>query len=93
MEVLTGFQWILCILLSFACLQYIWLIWDDKYSVKKSGLKEGFQSGAMTESDKTRVVWFENEELYDEFYSTVYDSLTQLAGRYPQEITLIMHQW
>jgi SAM-dependent methyltransferase len=93
MEVLTGFQWILCILLTFACLQYIWLIWDDKYSVKKSGLKEGFQSGAMTESDKTRVIWFENDELYDEFYSTVYDSLTQLAGRYPQEITLIMHQW
>ena len=93
MEVLTGFQWILCILLTFACLQYIWLIWDDKYSVKKSGLKEGFQSGAMTESDKSRVVWFENDELYDEFYSTVYDNLTQLAGRYPQEITLIMHQW
>lgn len=93
MEVLTGFQWILCILFTFACLHYIWLIWDDKYSVKISGLKEGFQSGAITESDKTRVVWFENEELYDEFYSTVYDSLTQLAGRYPQEITLIMHQW
>ena len=32
-------------------------------------------------------------ELFDEFYSTVYDSLTQLAGRYPQEIALIMNQW
>lgn len=93
MEVLTGFQWILCILLTFACLNYIWLVWDDKYNVRKSGLKEGFMSGAMTESEKSSVIWLENEELYDEFYSSVYDNLTQLAGRYPQEITLIMHQW
>jgi len=90
---LTGFQWVILILLSVACLHYMWLIWDDKYSVKPSGLKEGFTSGAITESEKSRTVWFENEELYDEFYASVYDNLTQLAGRYPQEITLIMHQW
>lgn len=93
MEVLTGFQWIICILLCFGCLHYIWLIWEDKYNVKISGLKEGFKSGAITESDKTKILWLENEDLYDEFYASVYDNLTQLAGRYPQEISLIMHQW
>jgi SAM-dependent methyltransferase len=38
-------------------------------------------------------VWFENEELFDEFYASVYDNLTQLSGRYPQELSLILHQW
>ena len=67
----------------------MWLVWNDKYALKPSGLKEGFTN----ESDKSRISWFENDELYDEFYASVYDNLTQLAGRYPQEISLIVHQW
>jgi len=70
----------------------MWLVWEDKYS-RPSGLQEGFTSGAVSESEKTRNTWFENDELYDEFYASVYDNLTQLAGRYPQEVSLIMHQW
>jgi len=71
----------------------MWLTWKTNYGLVSSGLKEGFQSGAITESEKSRTTWFENEELFDEFYSSVYDSLTQLAGRYPQEVSLIMNQW
>jgi len=90
------FHWILLFILIIGCFHYLWLIWDQKYSLR-SGLEEGFTSpttdGAITESDKSRLVWFENEELYDTFYASVYDHLTQLTGRYPQEISLIMHQW
>jgi len=70
----------------------MWLAWDSHYGVITSGLKEGFESG-ITEAEKSRTTWFENDELFDEFYSTVYDSLTQLAGRYPQEVALIFTQW
>jgi len=93
---LTGFQWVLLILLVFGCGHYLWLIWDDKYTPLQSGLKEGFTNddpSESTESDKSQIIWFENEELYDDFYASVYDNLTQLAGRYPQEVSLIMHQW
>jgi SAM-dependent methyltransferase len=86
---LTAFQSILLIMLLMGCAHYVWLVWNDRYSPRASGLKEGFTS----ESEKSRTQWFENDELYDEFYSSVYDNLTQLAGRYPQEISLIMHQW
>ncbi len=86
--------WSVLILLIFGTLQYIWLIYEDKYAVQESNYKEGFvDTGAITDSEQTSIVWFENEELYDEFYASVYDSLTQLAGRYPQEVTLIIHQW
>jgi len=70
----------------------MWLAWDYRYSKLPSGLKEGFQT-KITELEKSRTTWFENDELFDEFYSTVYDSLTQLNGRYPQEVALILNQW
>jgi SAM-dependent methyltransferase len=89
---LTGFQWIIFLLLLFGCFHYMWLVWDYRYSKLPSGLKEGFQT-KMTELEKSRTTWFENDELFDEFYSTVYDSLTQLNGRYPQEVALILNQW
>ena len=64
---------------------YIWLVWDDYYVTGT----EGFTS----QSEGTKVTWYENDELFDDFYSSVYDNLTQLGGRYPQEIALIMNQW
>ena len=86
---LTGFQWIILILLVCGCFHYMWLTWDKRYGGLKSGLKEGFQS----QSEKSRTAWYENDELFDDFYASVYDNLTQLGGRYPQEVTLIMNQW
>ena len=70
----------------------MWLTWDNHYALVPSGLKEGFET-QMTELEKSRTTWFENDELFEEFYSSVYDSLTQLAGRYPQEVALIVNQW
>lgn len=91
---LTAFQTILLVFLIFGCLQYIWLIWEDKYASKPSGLKEGFTgTGALPESERTKALWYENHELFDDFYASVYDNLTQLAGRYPQEVALIINQW
>jgi SAM-dependent methyltransferase len=80
---LSAFQFIILIFLISGCFHYMWLVWDSR--------EEGFK--VETESDKSRTAWFENDELFDDFYSSVYDSLTQLGGRYPQEIALIINQW
>jgi len=82
---LTGFQWVILFLLICGTFHYIWLVWDDYYVTGT----EGF----TTQSEGTKITWYENDELFDDFYSTVYDNLTQLAGRYPQEVALIMNQW
>lgn len=89
---MDAFQWILLILLSIGCMHYMWLVWEDKY-ISSSGLTTSTEGFTVDEATNSRTSWFENEELYDEFYSSVYDNLTQLAGRYPQEVSLIMHQW
>jgi len=90
---LTGFQCVIVILLVIGCLHYIWLVWDPSINAIKTDLKEGFESGAVSQSEISRTLWFENDELFDTFYASVYDNLTQLSGRYPQEISLILTQW
>ena len=90
---LTGFQWILLIFLLMGFLNYIWLVLDAHSDAKPSGLKEGFKSGANSDSEKSKVTWYENDELFDDFYSSVYDNLTQLSARFPQEVALIVNQW
>jgi SAM-dependent methyltransferase len=88
---MDGFQWILLLMLIFAWIHYIWLLLESREEYRiVSGIKEGF---TVSESEKSRTTWFENEELFDEFYSSVYDNLTQLSGRYPQEVALIINQW
>lgn len=92
----TGFQWILAIMLTLGCIHYLWLIWEDRYGQNAlvSGYSEGFSNPhGITDSDKSSTLYFENDELFDEFYASVYDNLTQLAGRFPHEVTLIMVQW
>jgi SAM-dependent methyltransferase len=91
---LTPFQWILLGLLLVGAVQYLWLLWEQKYS-RRSGLAEGFtsQDTKATDADSSRHIWYDEDELFDDFYASVYDNLTQLAGRYPQELALIMTQW
>ena len=89
---LTGFQWVILIFLILGIFNYMWLVFDAKSSLE-SGLNEGFESGATSESAKSKVTWYENDELFDDFYSSVYDNLTQLSARYPQEVALIINQW
>jgi len=74
-------------------MNYTWLVFDTPYVSVRSGLKEGFKSGATTESDKSTITWFENDELFDDFYASVYDNLTQLSSRFPQEVALTLNQW
>ena len=91
---MTAFQWIIATLLLFGCIHYIFMVWKDKHMI--SGLSEGFtniNTGAISDSEESKMIWYENDDLFDEFYASVYDNLTQLGGRYAQEITLIIHQW
>jgi len=90
---LTGFQLLIVIFLMLSILNYIWLLYDTPYEEIPSGLKEGFESGVITESEKTKMAWFENDELFDDFYISVYDKLMGLHNRFPQQIALIINQW
>ena len=60
---------------------------------------EGFTSetgasvkGAVKESSGT-VQWLDNDDLYDSFYASVYDQLTQGSVRTQAEVGLMLHEW
>ena len=99
----TVFQWILITMLAFGCIHYLWLVWEDRYGTEvivlspgsgESISKEGFSNPhGIMDSELSRTLWFENDDLFDDFYASIYDNLTQLAGRYPRELALIINEW
>jgi len=48
--------------------------------------------GAYPES-KGLIRWLDNKELYDTFYASIYDQLTQGSVRTQAEVGLILHEW
>lgn len=59
-----------------------------------ASLTEGFETvaGAVKESSGT-VQWLDNDKLYDSFYASVYDQLTQGSTRTQAEVGLMLHEW
>lgn len=59
------------------------------------GFKDSEQeliNGSYPES-KGLIRWLDNTELYDSFYCSVYDQLTQGSVRTQAEVGLILHEW
>lgn len=74
----------------------------DLYNTEGSASRtEGFENetegaesiaGSYPES-KGMIRWLDNTELYDSFYASVYDQLTQGSVRTQAEVGLLLHEW
>jgi ubiquinone/menaquinone biosynthesis C-methylase UbiE len=74
-------------------LTYLNRMFHDRLRADPIGI-EGFEEsvpGAMPE--KADVVWMDNDSLYDTFYASVYDHLTQGSTRSQAEVGMILHEW
>jgi len=60
-----------------------------------SGLLEGFQAsqGPATQATKTRHEWLENDELFDEFYASIFTKLTQNEKLLQAETALCLQEF
>ena len=95
---------ILLLIVALVSLNYISRLMEDKFKrmiyVNDDVMDEGFvasqaaeaEAGASTE-DHGIVRWLDNNELYDPFYCSVYDQLTQGAVRNQAEVGLMLHEW
>ena len=84
---------ILIILIAFIALTYIGR--DLEKRLIKPHFDEGFETqieGAYPES-KGLIRWLDNKELYDSFYSGIYDELTQGSVRTQAEVGLALNEW
>lgn len=93
---------ILLILLGLAALHYLNLVLEDRLwapyrKTLSPGTLEGFQDaagipGAYPENQGV-IRYLDNKELYDDFYASVYDQLTQGSVRTQAEVGLMLHEW
>lgn len=86
----------LVLILVFIALNYIGNIIQDRLGPRFS--KEGFENpdaliaGALGEENGV-IRWLSNDDLYDDFYVSVYDQLTQGSVRNQAEVGLMLHEW
>jgi SAM-dependent methyltransferase len=89
------FWHILVVFLILFAINYMSLLNERTLTKFSSTDPEGFTSeipGATHESDGN-VKWLTNAELYDSFYTSVYDQLCKPHVRNQSEAALILHEW
>ncbi len=98
--------WILLFLVFLASLLYINLLVEDRIVApyrkqlrkdNSASVEEGFQdtkdiAGVYPENQGV-IRWLPNDELYDSFYASIYDQLSQGAVRNQAEVGLMLHEW
>lgn len=92
---------VLLLIVALVSLNYISRLLEDKFkrmTYSSDDTMEGFageaasEAGASTENHGV-IRWLDNNELYDPFYCSVYDQLTQGAIRNQAEVGLMLHEW
>jgi SAM-dependent methyltransferase len=92
---------ILAALLCLLAMQVINAIMRDNltspYVESLFSSKEGFENmeaNSKAQDESTgQVKYLNNSELYDEFYASIYDQLTQGTFRTQAEVALMFHEW
>ena len=96
---MDGFQKFLLIVLVLLAINYLGTVFVDRilqYNDKGSNgstktLMEGFADA--TDADDARGIILANDDLYDDFYASVYDKLAQGIERSAGKVALVMAQW
>jgi SAM-dependent methyltransferase len=83
---------ILMVSLLMILVSYIIILSIDKLTTLKYGaIKEGFVSDS--DADETKYKWLDNDELFDEFYASVFTKLTQNEKLIQAETALCMTEF
>lgn len=88
------FSTILLVLFIVACLNYLWVLYVQRLQVQfdlppggRDMVREGFTDLSGNE------VYLRNDQLYDSFYASVYDQLTQNNQRTQAKVGILMGDW
>ncbi len=91
---------ILLILIGLVALNYLNLILQENIiqpfvasMEQKEGFEDGSEATGATDESNGMIRYLDNSQLYDSFYASVYDQLTQGSVRTQAEIGLLLHEW
>lgn len=87
-------QTILLIIIVLLCINYITILLLDRlstqpYDEKTYTTKEGFEDQAKASREETLV----NDEIYDDFYASVYNKIFQHDKLVQAESAIVLHDW
>lgn len=82
---------LLFIALFLLCINYIAVLILDQANHPTFAVQEGYVDAK--EETTTTGGYLENDDLFDEFYASVYDQLFQNSVRLQAQIGLLLHQW
>jgi len=85
-------SWILLGLLVLLVLNYLVQIALQRIKPQLQSLHEGF-AGSEGTGQKETVEYLNNDQIYDGFYASIYDQLTQNMTRTQGKIALLMTEW
>jgi len=92
---MDGFQKFLLIVLVLLAMNYLGTVIMDRIILPRdNGIKQFYLEGFEdTEESKSRGLILANDDLYDDFYASVYDKLAQGIERTAGKVALVMSQW
>lgn len=87
-------QTILATALLLICMSYVFVLGIDKLSIQNCGLiKEGFTTAPESDAAKSKYEWLGNDDLFDDFYASVFTKLTQNENLVQAEAAMCMEQF
>ena len=90
-----SWQTILLVTLLVTCVSYVIVLSIDKLTTKNIfTIHEGFISEPdHSEATKSKYEWLENDELFDDFYASVFTKLTQNEALVQAEAAICMDEF
>jgi hypothetical protein len=87
-------QTVLLICLLLISMSYVFVLGIDKLSVQSVGnIEEGFTSNKESEAAKSKYEWLTNDDLFDDFYASVFTKLSMNEKLVQAESAICMEEF
>jgi SAM-dependent methyltransferase len=87
-------QTVLMVCLLLISMSYIVVLGIDKLSIQSVGnIKEGFTSKTESDAAKSKYEWLGNDDLFDDFYASVFTKLTMNENLVQAESAICMEEF
>ena len=87
-------QTVLLIALLLISVSYVFVLGIDRLSVQNIGtIREGFTSSQESDASKSKYEWLQNDDLFDDFYASVFTKLTLNEKLVQAETAICMEEF
>lgn len=101
---LSTWESIIFVIVVILAINYIVLIAHDRLTgggvttaYTSTSTFEGFEDAAattaITAADNTTIKWLHTDDIYDDFYASIHDKLTQHTSRLQSQVAMLLHEW